>query len=90
MNIGRVIKRLYEMEQEAYRVGITIQQKLSDQAVGDARPSAFYKLAQLFRACKIYFILREEYLPWILRIVDKGDNFSSNTVQSKVRIHMSI
>jgi hypothetical protein len=62
VNIGRAIKRLSEMEQEAYRVGITIQQKLSDQAVEDARPSAFYKLAQLFRSCKIYFILREEYL----------------------------
>ena len=50
------------MEQEVYRIAITVQQKISGQAVGDARPSAFYKLAQLFHSYKIYFILKEEYL----------------------------
>lgn len=52
------------MEQEAYETAITIQRRLSNEAKGDARPSAFYKLAQLFHSSKIYFILNEEYLQY--------------------------
>jgi hypothetical protein len=52
------------MKQEAYETAITIQRRLSNEAKGDARPSAFYKLAQLFHSSKIYFILNEEYLQY--------------------------
>jgi hypothetical protein len=62
MSASSFVNRLNEFEKETYRIGMSIQQKVSDEAIADARVSTFYNLAQLIRSCKIYYILKEEYL----------------------------
>jgi hypothetical protein len=61
MNGRDIIDKLGELENKTYRIGISVQYRISNRGMRDARASAFYKLANVIRSHKIYFILKNEY-----------------------------
>jgi hypothetical protein len=62
MNGRDIIDKLGELENKTYRIGISVQQRISNRGRRDARALTFYKLVNVIRSYKIYFILKHEYL----------------------------